>query len=115
MMKNILKLKYFTLMTATLLTFLTAFSNLKVLAQDNCEIIKDHSQGYTTSIKSVTDNGNNSYTIELSIKHDGHTDDSKPMARFSAGGKIRDLFQCIYYPDFRKSESCFSQHPKICL
>ena len=53
----------------SLLLLLFPFSSLN--AQDGCEITKDHGQGYTTSITSVTDNGDNSYTIVLTVEHDG--------------------------------------------
>jgi len=74
--------KLFNFLTIGIITMFL-FNSTKVKAQDNCEIIKEHGQGYTTSIRSVTDNGNNSYTIQLNVKHDGRTDGSKPMARYS--------------------------------
>jgi len=86
-MKRIPNLKYYTLLTTTFIAFFSMFNSLKSFAQENCEILKDHGQGYTTSIRSVTDNGNNMYTIELIVKHDGRTDNSKPMARFSVEAK----------------------------
>ena len=53
-------------------------------AQDNCEITKNQGQGYSTGIKSVIDNGNNSFTIQLRVKTNGSTvDGNKAMARYS--------------------------------
>ena len=74
--------KFFYLLTTGIITVFSLFNNSKAEAQDNCEIIKDQGQGYTTSISSVTENGNNSYTIQLNVKHNGQTDGSKPMARY---------------------------------
>jgi len=53
-----------------LLAFILA-SVFTVNAQDNCEIAKLHGEGYTTTISSVTDNGDNSYTIVLIAENDG--------------------------------------------
>jgi hypothetical protein len=44
---------------------------LTLQAQSDCQVVRDHGQGYTTSISSVTDNGNDSYTIVLTIQHNG--------------------------------------------
>ena len=79
--------KFFNVLTIGILTVFYLFSNSKAEAQNNCENIKNHGQGYTASIRSVTENGNNSYTIELNVKHNGQTDGSKPMARYSVEAK----------------------------
>jgi len=73
---------------ASLILFLLIlFSTVQLKAQGYCAVDKDHGQGYTTSIKSVADNGNNSYTIILDVKHNGCTSGCKSMARYSVEAK----------------------------
>jgi hypothetical protein len=64
-------------------SFSFLFSTFSASGQQNCQVVKDHGQGYTTSINNVTDNGNNSHTIVLNVKHNGCTDSCKSMARYS--------------------------------
>jgi hypothetical protein len=59
------------------------FFGYSASGQQNCQVAKEHGQGYTTSIINVTDNGNNSHTIVLNVKHNGCTDTCKSMARYS--------------------------------
>ena len=37
----------------------------------NCAVTRDHGAGYSTTIASVVDNGDSTYTIELVVEHDG--------------------------------------------
>ena len=37
----------------------------------NCSVTRDHGAGYSTTISSVVDNGDSTYTIELVVEHDG--------------------------------------------
>ena len=37
----------------------------------SCAVTKDHGAGYSTSVSSVLDNGDGTYTIELAVDHDG--------------------------------------------
>jgi hypothetical protein len=55
-------------LSGLLFIFLLAFAE-RILAQENCEVSKDMGEGYTTRISSVTDNGNDSYTIVLIVEH----------------------------------------------
>ena len=59
-----------SLINLLLIVLLSSFSTV-LIGQTNCEVTKGHGQGYTTTITSVSDNGNNSYTIVLTIEHDG--------------------------------------------
>ena len=80
MITRTLSIKYL----ANLLSLLfILFSIVDLNAQASCMITKDHGQGYTTAIKSVTALGNNSYTIVLDVKSNGCTGTCKAMARYS--------------------------------
>lgn len=58
------KYSYLLLFTVFLIPFY-------IQGQTGFEVLKYHGQGYSTGISSVTDNGNNSYSIVLSVVHDG--------------------------------------------
>jgi len=65
-----------------ILLVIIPFTRLR--AQDDCEITKYHGNGYSTTITSVTDNGNNSHTIVLTVEHDGCAGDQcKAMNHYS--------------------------------
>ena len=65
-------------------SLLFLFTQTSVKAQDpDCEIMQEHGQGYTTAIQSVVDNGNNTYTIVLNIKHNGCSGSCKAMAHYA--------------------------------
>lgn len=59
-----------SLINFMLIVLLSSFSTI-LIGQTNCEITKGHGQGYSTTITSVTDNGGNSYTIVLTVEHNG--------------------------------------------
>ena len=72
MNRNTINAKLQRFISFYLLIVLSLFLDVNnVLAQDDCEIIRDHGLGYTTAVLSVTDNGNNAFTIVLSVKHNG--------------------------------------------
>lgn len=55
-----------------LLVFFCVFSFPGMLwAQSGCGITKYHGDGYSTTINSVVDNGDGTYTIVLYVEHDG--------------------------------------------
>ena len=80
MITRTLVLKY---LAGWLSLFFILFSIVDLNAQTSCMITKDHGQGYTTAIKSVVANSNNSYTIVLDVKSNGCTGTCKAMARYS--------------------------------
>ncbi|MGB6036770.1 MAG: hypothetical protein WBG42_10925, partial [Cryomorphaceae bacterium] len=51
-------------------------------AQENCELSKVHGEGYTSTIASVVNNGDDSYTITLHIENDG-CEGCKAINRYS--------------------------------
>ena len=60
-----------------------SFPTIELKAQTDCDILKDHGQGYTTAISSVTDNNDGTHTIVLNIKHNGCSGNCKAMSRYS--------------------------------
>ena len=63
---------------------LFVFPFLNVRAQSECEIEIDQGGGYSTTISSVTENGNGSHTIILNVKHNGCSGGQcKALAHFS--------------------------------
>ncbi|NTW26077.1 MAG: S8 family serine peptidase, partial [Lentimicrobium sp.] len=71
MKKNNCDIQYFRSVIFSFLIVLPFLSIVptKLAAQADCEIIKNHGQGYSTTIQSVTDIGNNKFNIVLSLKH----------------------------------------------
>jgi len=65
MKKNLYKRNNINTLAIYFLIFSVFLSSKHAFAQANCTITKTHGLGFTTSIKSVKDNGNNSYTIVL--------------------------------------------------
>ena len=63
----------YTILKGSFLTiFIILSSIINVLqAQPDCDVTKDHGQGYSTTISSVLDNLDNTYTIVLTVEHDG--------------------------------------------
>lgn len=51
--------------------FLFSFLPIVVQAQEECEISKYHFQGFTSTIASVVDNGDDTHTITLRVDYDG--------------------------------------------
>jgi len=82
-MKAITNIYIRNYLTVCLTLFLSMISLVELNAQTNCEVTKDHGQGYTTAIKSVTALGNNSYKIVLDVKSTGCTSNCKTMSRYS--------------------------------
>jgi hypothetical protein len=51
--------------------FMSTIMAADIMGQSGFEVIKYHGQGYSTAITSVTDNGNNSFNVVLSVSQDG--------------------------------------------
>ena len=83
MKKKFYKRSIFNSLVIFYIVIFAFLSSSSATAQENCVITRDHGQGYTTTINSVTDNGNNNYTIVLNVKHNGCVDTCKAMARYS--------------------------------
>ena len=83
MKKRISTRKFYHLLAIFFFTLFSNFDPIAAIAESNCEIGKVHGQGYSTSIKSVTDLGSNRYTIVLDVKQNGTTANCKAMARYS--------------------------------
>jgi len=64
-MTKIYSEKLFNALTSFIIILGVFFVSSSANAQANCVLTKSHGLGFTTSIKSVKDNGNNSYTIVL--------------------------------------------------
>ncbi len=68
MITQTLTLKY---LAGWLSLLFIVFNLADIQAQTNCDVTKVHGLGYSTTIKSVTNNSGNIYTITLSVKHNG--------------------------------------------
>ena len=47
------------------------FSSSLIIAQESCEVTLNHDEGYTSTISSVLDNGDDSFTITITVENDG--------------------------------------------
>ncbi len=63
--QNYRSVGYYLLIILPFLLFIPA----RLVAQADCEITKEHGQGYSTTVQSVTELENNKFTIVLSLKH----------------------------------------------
>ncbi len=54
---------------ASVFVLISLVFNQVALAQDDCEVAKEHGQGYSTTVQSVTAVGTNQYNIVISLKH----------------------------------------------
>ncbi|MCZ4409487.1 MBG domain-containing protein [Cryomorphaceae bacterium 1068] len=66
-MKNLLTPRVW----ATLGLIVSVFSFSTLFAQAACEVSLNHEEGYTSTISSVVDNGDDSFTITLTVANDG--------------------------------------------
>ncbi len=65
-MKKFKNILFTSALSLIILLGFSSFANA-----DECEITKTNGMGFTTTITSVTDNGNGTYTIVLTVDHDG--------------------------------------------
>ncbi|MFT6998430.1 MAG: hypothetical protein ACJAQ4_002191 [Cryomorphaceae bacterium] len=56
---------------ATICLVFTVFLSSLLTAQENCEVSLIHDDGYTSTISSVLDNGDDSFTISILVESDG--------------------------------------------
>jgi len=80
-MKNIYIQKNLHILFISFLLICYPFLNTQ--AQTVCEIEMDHGQGFLTTISSVSDNGDNTHTIVLNVKHVGCSGNCKSMAHYA--------------------------------
>jgi len=97
--KHIISNTFFPL-TAYVLIFLASASS--AVAQDDCGFAQYMGEGYTTTISSVTDNGDNSYTIVLIVENDG-CEGCKKLNKYSVEaypGTYSDISVEVIYGNF---------------
>ncbi|MCF8388883.1 MAG: hypothetical protein K9G47_13465, partial [Bacteroidales bacterium] len=84
-MKNLIKTNGIIFKSLISLIFLLGFSS--ALFAQNCEITESNGMGYTTTITSVTDNGDGTYEIVLTVEHNGCSGPAcKELSHYSIEG-----------------------------